>query len=92
MIDRSAFSKAVVSADYDGDGYPDFFVSNMFGKNFLYHNNQNNTFTEVAEPRPASRSLPPISTPGSSITTTMGGPTFSSPAITVRSTRPCGHI
>jgi hypothetical protein len=48
-IDRSAFSKAVVSADYDGDGYPDFFVSNMFGKNFLYRNNRNNTFTEVAE-------------------------------------------
>jgi hypothetical protein len=47
-IDRSAFSKAVVSADYDGDGYPDFFVSNMRGKNFLYHNNRNNTFTEVA--------------------------------------------
>ncbi len=48
-IDRSAFSKAVVSADYDGDGYPDFFVSNMRGKNFLYHNNGNNTFTEVAD-------------------------------------------
>jgi hypothetical protein len=47
-IDRTAFSKAVVSADYDGDGYPDFFVSNMFGDNFLYHNNGNNTFTEVA--------------------------------------------
>jgi tetratricopeptide (TPR) repeat protein len=47
-IDRSAFTKAVVSADYDGDGYPDFFVSNMRGKNFLYHNNGNNTFTEVA--------------------------------------------
>ncbi len=47
-IDRNAFSKAVVSADYDGDGYPDFFVSNMRGKNFLYHNNRNNTFTEVA--------------------------------------------
>ena len=47
-IDRSAFTKAVVSADYDGDGYPDFFVSNLFGKNFLYHNNRDNTFTEVA--------------------------------------------
>ena len=47
-IDRTAFTKAVVSADYDGDGYPDFFVSNMFGTNFLYHNNGNNTFTEVA--------------------------------------------
>ena len=47
-IDRSAFTKAVVSADYDGDGYPDFFVSNLSGKNFLYHNNGNNTFTEVA--------------------------------------------
>jgi hypothetical protein len=48
-VDKIAFSKAVVSADYDNDGYPDFFVSNYNGPNFLYHNNGNLTFTEVAE-------------------------------------------
>ncbi|MGD0061771.1 MAG: CRTAC1 family protein, partial [Verrucomicrobiia bacterium] len=48
-IDRTAFSKAVVSADYDGDGYPDIFVSNFNGSDFLYHNNGDRTFTEVSE-------------------------------------------
>lgn len=47
-IDRSAFSKGVAAADYDGDGYVDFFVSNMSGQGFLYHNNHNGTFTEVS--------------------------------------------
>ncbi len=47
-IDRVAFSKAVVAGDYDNDGYPDFYVSNFRGANFLYHNNRNRTFTDVA--------------------------------------------
>jgi hypothetical protein len=47
-VDQTAFSKAVVSADYDNDGYPDFYVSNFNGPDFLYHNNHNNTFTEVS--------------------------------------------
>lgn len=48
-INRIAFSKGVAAADYDNDGYPDLFVSNLTGPNFLYHNNHNNTFTEVSE-------------------------------------------
>jgi hypothetical protein len=48
-IDRTAISKAVASADYDHDGYVDFYVSNYNGRNFLYHNNGDRTFTEVAE-------------------------------------------
>jgi tetratricopeptide (TPR) repeat protein len=47
-IDRIAFSKGVAAADYDNDGWPDLFVSNLNGPNFLYHNNHDNTFTEVA--------------------------------------------
>jgi tetratricopeptide (TPR) repeat protein len=47
-IDRTQFSKGVVAADYDNDGYPDFFVSNIRGNNFLYHNNHDWTFTDVA--------------------------------------------
>jgi tetratricopeptide (TPR) repeat protein len=47
-IDRSAFTKAVAAADYDNDGYVDFYVSNQTGANFLYHNNHNGTFTEIA--------------------------------------------
>ena len=48
-VDKVAFTKAVVSADYDNDGFPDFYVSNFAGDNFLYHNNHNNTFTDVAK-------------------------------------------
>lgn len=48
-IDRTAYSKGVVSADYDGDGYPDLYVSNFNGFNFLYHNNGDRTFTEVSK-------------------------------------------
>jgi hypothetical protein len=48
-IDRTAFSKGATAADYDNDGYPDIYVSNYAGTNFLYHNNHDSTFTEVAE-------------------------------------------
>lgn len=34
-------------ADYDLDGYPDVYVSQMFGPNHLFHNNGNGTFTDV---------------------------------------------
>jgi hypothetical protein len=47
-IDKVAFTKGVAAADYDNDGYADLFVSNLTGPNFLYHNNHDNTFTEVA--------------------------------------------
>ncbi len=47
-IDQIAFTKGIAAADYDGDGYVDFYVSNL-GRNFLYHNNHDNTFSEVAE-------------------------------------------
>lgn len=48
-IDRISFAKGVAAADYDNDGYADLFVSNLTGPDFLYHNNHDNTFTEVAE-------------------------------------------
>jgi FG-GAP-like repeat len=34
-------------SDYDLDGYPDIYVTQMFGANRLYHNNGNGTFTDV---------------------------------------------
>src|SRR5215831_6217647 len=40
--------KSVVAADYDNDGYVDFYVTDYLGENHLYHNNHNNTFTDVA--------------------------------------------
>jgi tetratricopeptide (TPR) repeat protein len=60
-VDRVAFSKAVAAADYDNDGYVDFYVSNYNGANFLYHNNGNRTFTDVA--RKAGVTLPWMSFP-----------------------------
>jgi tetratricopeptide (TPR) repeat protein len=48
-IDRTAFTKGVVAADYDNDGYVDFYVSNLNGANYLYHNNHNLTFTNIAK-------------------------------------------
>ena len=47
-IDRVAFSKGVSAADYDNDGFVDFYVSNFKGTNFLYRNNHDDTFTERA--------------------------------------------
>jgi enediyne biosynthesis protein E4 len=44
--ERWGFGVAV--ADYDNDGWPDFYVAN-YGKNRLYHNNHDGTFTDVAE-------------------------------------------
>lgn len=48
-IDKIAYSKGVAAADYDNDGYMDLYVSNLVGDNFLYHNNRDGTFTEVAK-------------------------------------------
>lgn len=48
-IDQIAFSKGVAAADYDGDGFMDFYVTNQQGINFLYHNNGDRTFTEVGK-------------------------------------------
>ena len=48
-VDRLSFAKAVTAADYDNDGFPDLYVSNYDGPNILYHNNHDNTFTDVTQ-------------------------------------------
>src|SRR5689334_9623700 len=35
--------------DFDGDGREDLYFCNQLGKNALYHNNGDGTFTDVAE-------------------------------------------
>jgi hypothetical protein len=37
----------VVSADFDGDGWPDIYVGNDVMENFLFHNLTNGTFEEI---------------------------------------------
>lgn len=40
------YGMGVAIGDYDNDGYPDLFVTS-YGKNVLYHNNGDGTFTDV---------------------------------------------
>ena len=47
-VDRTAFTKAVAAGDFDNDGFPDFYLSNGGEENFLYRNNRDGTFTNVA--------------------------------------------
>jgi len=42
-----AFSKGVTWGDYDGDGFPDLYVSNYRSMNRLYHNQKDGTFKDV---------------------------------------------
>jgi hypothetical protein len=40
------YGMGVAVGDYDNDGYPDLYVTS-YGKDILYHNNGNGTFTDV---------------------------------------------
>jgi enediyne biosynthesis protein E4 len=42
----SNYGMGVAIGDYDNDGFPDLYVTN-YGKNILYHNNGDGTFTDV---------------------------------------------
>ena len=46
--DEDSYGMAASAADYDNDGFVDLFVCN-YGRNILYHNNGNGTFTDVTE-------------------------------------------
>jgi hypothetical protein len=48
-VTNDRWGTGVAIADYDNDGWPDIFVSNV-GRNRLYHNNHNGTFTDMAGP------------------------------------------
>ncbi len=41
------YGLGVIWADYDNDGWPDLFVANDSGPNYLYHNQHNGTFEEL---------------------------------------------
>ena len=48
-VENFRMAKGVAWGDYDGDGWPDLYVSNI-GPNRLYHNNRDGTFTDLAAP------------------------------------------
>ncbi len=45
---RQGWAQGVSVGDYNGDGWPDLFVT-YYGKNLLYRNNQDGTFSDVTE-------------------------------------------
>ena len=47
---KSSNGLGVVTFDYDNDGWQDIFIANDHMPNFLFHNNRDGTFTEVAFP------------------------------------------
>ena len=48
-VENLRYAKAVVWGDYDGDRWPDLYVSNTGARNRLYRNNGDGRFTDVAE-------------------------------------------
>ena len=47
-VTQGGYAKGVAWGDYDGDRFPDLYVSNLLGPNRLYRNNRNGTFTNLA--------------------------------------------
>ena len=47
-VGGGGYGMGVAVGDYDGDGFPDIYVT-QFGRNILYHNNGDGTFTDVTE-------------------------------------------
>ena len=43
-----AYGMQPIWFDYDNDGWPDLYVANDAGPNYLYHNNHNGTFEDVS--------------------------------------------
>jgi hypothetical protein len=47
-VPGGGYGQGVAVGDYDGDGFPDLYVT-QYGKSILYHNNGDGTFTDVTE-------------------------------------------
>ena len=47
-VTNDRWGVGVAVGDYDNDGWPDLYVTNISGGNRLYHNNHDGTFTDVA--------------------------------------------
>jgi len=45
-VSGGGFGQGVAVGDYDGDGFPDIYVT-QYGRSILYHNNGDGTFTDV---------------------------------------------
>jgi enediyne biosynthesis protein E4 len=47
-VGGGGYGQGVAVGDYDGDGFPDVYVT-QYGRSILYHNNRDGTFTDVTE-------------------------------------------
>jgi hypothetical protein len=47
-VAAGGYGQGVAVGDYDGDGFPDLYVT-QYGRSILYHNNGEGTFTDVTE-------------------------------------------
>jgi hypothetical protein len=47
-VAAGGFGQGIAVGDYDGDGFPDLYVT-QYGRSILYHNNGDGTFTDVTE-------------------------------------------
>ena len=47
-VSGGGYGMGVAVGDYDGDGFPDLYVT-QYGRSILYHNNRNGTFSDVTE-------------------------------------------
>ncbi len=47
-VSGGGYGMGVAVGDYDGDGFPDLYVTQV-GRSLLYHNNRDGTFTDVTE-------------------------------------------
>jgi hypothetical protein len=47
-VPGGGYGMGVAVGDYDGDGFPDIYVT-QYGRSMLYHNNGDGTFTDVTE-------------------------------------------
>jgi hypothetical protein len=47
-VQGSGYGMGVAVGDYDGDSFPDLYVT-QYGRSILYHNNRDGTFTDVTE-------------------------------------------
>jgi enediyne biosynthesis protein E4 len=47
-IAGGGYGQGVAVGDYDGDGFPDLYLT-QYGRSILYHNNGDGTFTDVTE-------------------------------------------
>ncbi|MCP3980680.1 MAG: CRTAC1 family protein [bacterium] len=56
-VRNERYAKGAVWGDFDGDRYPDLYVSNLSEKNRLYRNNRDGTFTDVAEAKGVTHPL-----------------------------------